>query len=199
MRSKSSNGACHVIFVLYSLGYGLMVQAQSTSFHGAPTSAKDLTPPSIADSGESGQPLYARHCASCHGATGQGSGNIPSLTTATVKSGSLGELFWFISNGDPGDGMPSWEQLPEKQRWQIVSYLKAVAPFGAAAPAAVGDETSFEVAPALKPPFTDSRNRDSSTRSRQKTYLPVRHAFHFQWPTDCSATSGRLAQSTAWL
>jgi mono/diheme cytochrome c family protein len=114
---RRTSGACHIIFVLYSLVYGLMLQAQSTSFHGAPASANDLTPPSIADSRESGKPLYERHCASCHGATGQGSGNIPSLTTATIKSASPGELVWFISKGDPNDGMPSWAQLPEKQRW----------------------------------------------------------------------------------
>ncbi len=154
---RRTNGASRIIFVLYSLVYGLMLQAQSTSFHGAPASANDLTPPSIADSGESGKPLYERHCASCHGAAGQGSGNIPSLTTATIKSASPGELFWFISKGDPSDGMPSWEQLPEKQRWQIVSCLKAFEPWAAAAPAAAGAETSFEVAPAPKPPFTDYR------------------------------------------
>jgi mono/diheme cytochrome c family protein len=154
---RKINGAWHVIVVLYSLGFGLMVQAQSTSFHSAPTSAKDLTPPSMADSGASGQPLYERHCASCHGATGQGTGNIPSLTTAIVKSASPGELFWFISKGDPSDGMPSWEQLPEKQRWQIVSFLKAFEPLGAAAPGAADAETSFEVAAVPKPPFTDYR------------------------------------------
>jgi hypothetical protein len=64
---RKINGAWHVIVVLYSLGFGLMVQAQSTSFHSAPTSAKDLTPPSIADSGKAGKQLYERHCASCHG------------------------------------------------------------------------------------------------------------------------------------
>ena len=109
---------------LYVLAHCPNLRGQATSFHGAPASAKDLTSPSIADSGENGKPLYKNHCASCHGEAGQGPGNLPPLTTATMKSASPGELFWFISKGDPNDGMPSWEQLREKQRWQIVTYLK---------------------------------------------------------------------------
>ncbi|HET9389881.1 MAG TPA: PQQ-dependent sugar dehydrogenase [Steroidobacteraceae bacterium] len=155
---RETHGACQVIFVLCSLVYGLMLQAQPRSFHGAPASARELTPPSAADSAESGKPLYERHCASCHGASGQGSGNIPALTAATLKSVPPGELFWFISKGDPLNGMPSWEQLPEKQRWQVISYLKALEPRGTAAPAvAAGAEPSVEVAPPPRPPFTDYR------------------------------------------
>jgi glucose/arabinose dehydrogenase len=154
-------GACPIIFTLYftlySLACGLLLPAQTTSFHGAPSSAKDLPPPSLADGAEKGKPLYERHCEGCHGAAGQGSGNVSSLTTATIKSASPGELFWFISRGDPNDGMPSWEQLPETQRWQIVSYLTTSEPLGTAAPAPVDAETSSEVAPAPTPPFTDYR------------------------------------------
>ena len=149
--------ACHVIFVLCSLLCGFTLRAQTTSFHGAPASASQLTPPPIADSGEIGKQLYERHCASCHGATGQGSGNIPSLTTAIIKSVSSGQLFWFISKGDPSDGMPSWEQLPEMQRWQIVGHLKAFEPLGAAETPTANAETAFETAPPPKPPFTDYR------------------------------------------
>ncbi|HWZ98305.1 MAG TPA: PQQ-dependent sugar dehydrogenase [Candidatus Dormibacteraeota bacterium] len=154
---KSTNGTRYVILVFYSLVCGLMLQAQNTSFHGAPSAAKDLTPSSLADGAEKGKPLYERYCASCHGAAGQGSGNVPSLSKATIKSVSPGELFWFISKGDPKDGMPSWEQLSETQRWQIVSYLKTSEPLGAAAPAPVDTETFPEVGPAPKLPFTDYR------------------------------------------
>lgn len=146
-----------MIFALYSLVCGLILPAQNTDFHGAPPSAKDLAPPSIVDSAENCKPLYERHCASCHGAAGQGSGNVPSLTTATIKSASPGELFWFISKGDPADGMPSWEQLPKTQRWQIVGCLKTSEPFGAAALVTSDAETSSEIVPAPKPPFTDYR------------------------------------------
>jgi glucose/arabinose dehydrogenase len=155
----TTNSAYRVIFALtfYPLVCGLMLPAQNTSFHGAPPSAKDLAPPSTADSAEHGKPLYERYCASCHGSDGQGSGNVPSLTAATIKSTSPGELFWFISRGDPDNGMPSWAQLSETQRWQIVSYLKTSKPFGAAAPAHADAETSSAAAPPPRPPFTDYR------------------------------------------
>ena len=149
--------ACRIIFALYFLVSGLLLSGQTISFHGAPSSAKALTPPSIDHSAEEGRPLYERHCASCHGAAGDGSGNVPSLTTATIKSVSPGELFWFISKGDANDGMPSWEQIPETQRWQIVGYLKTLKPLGAAAPGPANAQTSSEGAPAPKPPFTDYR------------------------------------------
>lgn len=146
-----------ILFGLYVLAHCPNLQGQTISFHGAPASAEHFTSPYIADRGENGKPLYETHCASCHGTAGQGSGNIPSLTTATIRSASSGELFWFISKGNPNDGMPSWAQLPNKQRWQIVSYLKNFESFGAAAPEIAGVETSSEVAPAPRPPFTDYR------------------------------------------
>ena len=45
-----TNSAYRVIFALYSLVCGLMLPAQNTSFHGAPTSAEELAPPSTAGS-----------------------------------------------------------------------------------------------------------------------------------------------------
>lgn len=154
---KKTAGVYRVAFALCLLLYGLPLPAQTISFHGAPPSAKTLTPPSIADSAEKGKPLYERHCASCHGVSGQGSGNIPSLTTTALESVSAGELFWFISNGDPSNGMPSWEQLPDTERWQIATYLKASNSFGSAAPTSGDAEPASEAGPPPKPPFTDYR------------------------------------------
>jgi len=57
---KKTNLACRMIFAFASLVCGLAMPAQSTSFHGAPPSAKDLAPPSTADSAENGKPLYER-------------------------------------------------------------------------------------------------------------------------------------------
>jgi glucose/arabinose dehydrogenase len=154
---RRTNGASPIIFALCSLVLGLVLKAQTTSFHNAPASAKDLKPLADIDRLDSARQSYERYCARCHGVSGQRTGNVPSLMTATIKSASSGELFWFISKGDPNDGMPSWAQLPEKQRWQIVSYLKTFESSGAAAPETAGVETSSEVAPAPRPPFTDYR------------------------------------------
>jgi glucose/arabinose dehydrogenase len=149
--------ASEKIFALCILTLCLTAEGQTTSFHGAPATAKDLQYTAAATTSENGRALYQEHCASCHGAMGQGSGNVPSLTTATIKSTSPGEIFWFISTGNPNDGMPSWAQLPESQRWQIVSYLKASDSLQAAAPEAAVVDTSAGPAPAPRPPFTDYR------------------------------------------
>ena len=42
---------------------------------------------------------------------------------ARRKAASDGELFWYITQGDVNNGMPSWQSLPEEQRWEIVNYL----------------------------------------------------------------------------
>jgi mono/diheme cytochrome c family protein len=31
-----------------------------------------------------------------------------------------------MNNGVPWRGMPPWNMLPEKQRWQVVAYLRAL-------------------------------------------------------------------------
>jgi glucose/arabinose dehydrogenase len=79
------------------------------------------------------------------------------LTTATIKTTSPGELFWFISEGSPNNGMPSWTQLPETQRWQIVSYLKMSESLGASKPGITFAGSPSEMPPPPRPPFTDYR------------------------------------------
>src|SRR5258708_4812241 len=71
-----------------------------------------------------GKELYARHCLSCHGPSGKGTGNVPSLVDGRLDAVTPGELFWFITRGDKNNGMPAWASLPRKQRWQIVTYIK---------------------------------------------------------------------------
>ena len=42
-----------------------------------------------------------------------------------VQNAPAGVLFWYLTNGDLRAGMPSWSRLPEAQRWQIATFLKA--------------------------------------------------------------------------
>ena len=70
-----------------------------------------------------GAQVYARNCASCHGANANGAGKRPSLRTARVREATDGELQWLLRNGALGHGMPSWSGLPEVQRWAVVRYL----------------------------------------------------------------------------
>jgi glucose/arabinose dehydrogenase len=102
--------------------------AQDTSFHNAPATAAKIKNPykGQAAAAQAGANLYQQKCKNCHGEAGKGSGNIPALATGPAQSAPGGEVFWFITQGDPGDGMPSWAALSEKERWQLVTYIKAL-------------------------------------------------------------------------
>jgi mono/diheme cytochrome c family protein len=75
-----------------------------------------------------GQKLYRRYCAECHGNTGQGMKKAADFHLPVVQQQTDGSLFWKITNGNPDRGMPSFSRLPELQRWQIVLYLRQLAP-----------------------------------------------------------------------
>jgi len=79
-----------------------------------------------ADAVRAGRKLFTRHCAECHGRDGAGGRNAPPLDTDVVRDATAGELFWTLTNGHLKGGMPSWSNLPEARRWQIVSYLKTL-------------------------------------------------------------------------
>jgi mono/diheme cytochrome c family protein len=82
-----------------------------------------------------GKALYAKHCLSCHGATGLGNG--PAAKDLEKSPGDLskpkmweqtdGAIFWKITTGKKP--MPSFEALTtEQERWQIVNYMRTLAP-----------------------------------------------------------------------
>ena len=102
--------------------------AQDVHFHNAPASSNQLKNPYAGQpsAAAAGARVYATNCGSCHGVKGRGTGNIPQLSEGPTQSASDGEVFWFITNGAVDNGMPSWASLPERQRWQIVTYLKSL-------------------------------------------------------------------------
>src|SRR5215471_279602 len=110
------------------LAFAALSFAQAGSFHGAPKSAKQMKNPYAGQAAavQAGKELFEQKCGTCHGKTGKGTGNIPELDTDPTKSASAGEIFWFITKGSIENGMPSWEMLPEKQRWQLVSFVKSL-------------------------------------------------------------------------
>ncbi len=91
-----------------------------------------------------GREAYVTNCARCHGDQGHGDGPdaarmIPrprDFTTGTYKfrmtaSGTPPtdeDLFHTISTGLAGTRMPGWEGLSEDTRWQLIAYLKSLAP-----------------------------------------------------------------------
>jgi mono/diheme cytochrome c family protein len=78
-----------------------------------------------------GRKLFQRECASCHGQHGEGVlKNAANLQLPAVQRQSDGALFWKITNGNARRGMPSFSRLPDMQRWQIVLFLRTLAPPG---------------------------------------------------------------------
>ena len=80
-----------------------------------------------------GKSLYAKHCRSCHGKSGEGDGtkaeeldDFPGdFTSEEFKSQSDGSLFYKTSEGR--DDMPEFKKkIPDDEdRWLIVAYLRS--------------------------------------------------------------------------
>jgi len=106
----------------------VFLTAQDAHFHNAPPSSIHLKNPYPGQqtSVAAGSRLYATNCSSCHGNHGQGNGAMPVLSQGPTQTASDGEIFWFITTGAIDKGMPSWSTLSERQRWQLVAYLKSL-------------------------------------------------------------------------
>ena len=72
------------------------------------------------------------NCVACHGPAGKGDGPqaaaLPAKpadwTSEAIQKQTDGELFWKISNGR--GPMPPWKHLPEKERWELVHYIRSL-------------------------------------------------------------------------
>ena len=135
--------------------------SQKPNFHDAPADAKAQKNPYQGQQTTSGKSTYHARCAACHGENGDGTGNIPALATGNAQAASDGELFWYITKGDVNNGMPSWQMLPEQDRWQVVNYLRVLGaskPGSPRIPFSPEDAVAAVInAPPPKPPFTDYR------------------------------------------
>ena len=176
VRTGSSRSNAYVLIrhlsllLLAGIGVCLPVNAQTASFHNAPATAEQTKNPYAGKraAAQAGANVFAQHCAACHGTKGEGSGIIPALATGPAQSAPDGAIFWFITQGNPNNGMPAWASLSEQQRWQVVTYVKALGgphpPLptwhpGAATPAGNAAST----APPPTAPFTDYRYEKPGT------------------------------------
>ena len=72
------------------------------------------------------------NCVPCHGPGGKGDGAAAAAlptkpadwTSDKVQKETDGEIFWKISNGR--GPMPPWKHLPEKDRWEVVNYIRTL-------------------------------------------------------------------------
>ncbi|WP_263408227.1 c-type cytochrome [Terriglobus tenax] len=97
---------------------------------GAPAMANPVKP--TAESQAKAKKMYGYDCAMCHGATGDGKGDIPmksikDLTDpASLKDISDSDLYTLIKSGKgdmPGEG----DRLKENDLWNMVIYVKSLA------------------------------------------------------------------------
>jgi putative copper export protein len=103
--------------------HAVSVEAYPTTFlHGG----NGFTQPAL----EQAAVDFAENCATCHGREGRGDGPLAAgldvkpadLAAAHVGDHTMGDMFWWISNGK-SDVMPGFEgQLDEPRRWGLVNY-----------------------------------------------------------------------------
>jgi mono/diheme cytochrome c family protein len=119
------------IYLLLSLalGAGLALAASSSRWEHVPAKDHARANPMSGrpESISAGALVYRDHCLQCHKENAQGDGRKkPSLRSERVSTASDGDIEWFLRQGDLGHGMPSWSNLPEAQRWQLVAYLRSI-------------------------------------------------------------------------
>ena len=73
-----------------------------------------------------GSRVFSDHCAKCHGADALGRDDRPNLRSERIQNAADGEIFWLLKNGNLAKGMPSWSDLPEPTRWQVIAYVKSL-------------------------------------------------------------------------
>jgi mono/diheme cytochrome c family protein len=111
------------------MGVSLLCAASSSNWNRIPEKDHNRANPLAArpDTAAAGALVYHEHCAQCHRSDAMGDGRKkPSLHSARIKSATDGDLEWFLRQGDRAHGMPSWSNLPEAQRWQLVAYLRSI-------------------------------------------------------------------------
>jgi mono/diheme cytochrome c family protein len=108
-----------------------------------PTSFQD-TPFSVSSIAH-GAPLYAQHCAACHGADGRGEGPLaatlvrwpPTVVGPLLGHRLDGEMFWRVLHGMHDthgvETMPGFAgRLSDADAWAVLDYMKLLAAGGAA-------------------------------------------------------------------
>jgi mono/diheme cytochrome c family protein len=119
--------AVAVVALAAGVGLGTRVSAQEWK---APAEAKDAKNP-VKGVGNAKKAVET-NCGPCHGPAGKGDGPAAAAlptkpadwTSEKVQKQTDGELFWKIANGR--GAMPPWKSLPEKERWEIVNYIRTL-------------------------------------------------------------------------
>ncbi|PWU24415.1 MAG: hypothetical protein C5B48_06475 [Candidatus Rokuibacteriota bacterium] len=98
-----------------------------------------------------GEALYAKHCAVCHGAGGEGDGPAAraltkrpaDLTGSHTAAHTAGDMFWWLTYGIKNSPMPGFAaQITPRDRWDLINFLRALS----------AGETARALTASLEPP-----------------------------------------------
>jgi putative copper resistance protein D len=133
--------------------------------------------PYAASSIVEGESLYRLHCQGCHGPFGYGDGpgatSLPrrpaDLTARHAADHTAGDLFWWISHGIPGSGMPAFaDRLSTDDRWDIINFVRTLSaseqardlgPVASARPVIAAPDFAFTVGVGEERALRDWRGR----------------------------------------
>jgi putative copper resistance protein D len=82
-----------------------------------------------------GRGLYQAHCQSCHGVAGRGDGpagaGLPrppaDLTAKHASDHTAGDLYWWVTHGIAGSGMPGFaDRLIPEERWDVINFVRVL-------------------------------------------------------------------------
>ena len=114
-----------------SLTYGVLQVAlrESIERHSAGVEVPPLSDPILA---RRGLPIYAAHCAQCHGAPGVapapfalGLTPLPTNLAHAARERTPAELYWVVANGVKMTGMPAWAfRFGERDLWSLVAFMR---------------------------------------------------------------------------
>jgi len=131
LKSKKK-GIALLIAIGFSLGVAVASSVTDKKWQAPATEAAKKNPVSASETSiAAGQKLYTKHCASCHGPSGDGDGRaVTELGIHPAKlresaSQSDGALFWKVTNGKkpmPGYGT----KLSETDRWTLINYIRTL-------------------------------------------------------------------------
>jgi putative copper resistance protein D len=162
---------------LVAMGAGAAIALPPLAVDAYPTTYLRPGVPYVAASVNQGRALYRQHCLPCHGAAGYGDGaagaGLPrrpaDLTAPHVADHTAGDLFWWISQGVPGGGMPGMAAgLSAEERWDVVNFVRTLGaserarelgPVPSTRPVAVAPDFAYTVGVGAERALRDLRGR----------------------------------------
>ncbi len=128
----------YILFVGFTNSHAqTKVNKDTSNVWVAPQSANKLKNPlaGVIEASKKGKKLFSDNCFECHGDSGLGNGpsaymldpKPANLTSEKVQKQSDGALFWKISEGDNGAMSPYKGTFNEKERWELVNYIRQLA------------------------------------------------------------------------